>query len=225
MKTKEFSIADEPRMDHGTSGKSRTSYAICLGCEPAFRGAQIYQCAVRGKKIDVRRSRIFRGAAGAAAKKRAYFADVSSVCLDGWFGAVFVRAGNSGEQKKLTQRTGRAQRTQRNGRVKAGRLPKPASVKRVYAERGAADDLHFHAGRLRRRLPFLPHGTTGTDSQPDGGRDSAQAVALESKRSLRRQTNIVLMGPGESPLLNFEGGDAAGRIMLDPEAMEFHPST
>src|SRR6267143_255764 len=55
MKTKEFSIADEPRMTTELLGKSRDELrAFCVGLgEPAFRGAQIYHALYAERKFDM----------------------------------------------------------------------------------------------------------------------------------------------------------------------------
>ena len=73
MKTKEFSIADEPRMTTELLGKSRDELrAFCVGLgEPAFRGAQIYHALYAERKFDVAQITNLPGALRARLAKEA----------------------------------------------------------------------------------------------------------------------------------------------------------
>jgi len=94
----------------------------------------------------------------------------------------------------------------------------------VHAERRKADNLHFHAGRLRGGLSLLPDAQLGLIRNLTAGEILAQVLLPleEHKGQLAPQTNIVLMGQGE-PLLNFEPVMAAMRIILDPSGVGISP--
>jgi len=231
MKTKEFSIADEPRMTTELLGKSRDELrAFCVGLgEPAFRGAQIYHALYAERKFDVAQITNLPGALRArlAKEARVILPDVKQrfASTDGSVRYLFG-LGIAGEQKEFnTENREGAENAEKNGRVKAGRLPKPASVEAVFmpseerqticisTQAGCAVDCHFC---LTAQLGLIRNLTAGEIL--------AQALLPleENKAQLAPQTNIVLMGQGE-PLLNFEAVMAAVRIMLDPEGMGISP--
>jgi 23S rRNA (adenine2503-C2)-methyltransferase len=138
--------------------------------------------------------------------------------------------GIAGEQKEFNTPTGSGQApdtegAEKNGRERAARLLKPASVEAVFmpsegrqticvsTQAGCAVDCHFC---LTAQLGLIRNLTAG---------EILAQVLLpleEHKAQLAPQTNIVLMGQGE-PLLNFEPVMAAVRIMLDPEGLGISP--
>jgi len=118
-----------------------------------------------------------------------------------------------------------AEFAEKNGKERAGRWQKPASVEAVFmpsegrqticisTQAGCAVDCHFC---LTAQLGLIRNLTAG---------EILAQVLLpleEHKAQLAPQTNIVLMGQGE-PLLNFEPVMAAVRIMLDPEGLGISP--
>src|SRR5467141_1153937 len=227
MKTKEFSIADEPRMTTELLGKSRDELrAFCVGLgEPAFRGAQIYHALYAERKFDVAQITNLPGALRArlAQEARVILPDVKQrfAATDGSVRYLFG-LGIAGEQKEFyTEDTEGAESAEKNGREQAARLLKPASVEAVFmpsegrqticvsTQAGCAVDCHFC---LTAQLGLIRNLTAG---------EILAQVLLpldEHKAQLAPQTNIVLMGQGE-PLLNFEPVMAAVRIMLDPEGL------
>jgi 23S rRNA (adenine2503-C2)-methyltransferase len=133
--------------------------------------------------------------------------------------------------------------TEKNGKDRAGRLHKPASVETVFmpsegrqticvsTQAGCAVDCHFC---LTAQLGLIRNLTAGEilaqilvplEEAHRSPRSEKQDAALKpdaTETGLSPQTNIVLMGQGE-PLLNFEPVIAAVRIMLDPEGMAISP--
>jgi 23S rRNA (adenine2503-C2)-methyltransferase len=130
-----------------------------------------------------------------------------------------------GQKEVNTEDAETAEFAEKNGRERASRLQKPASVEAVFmpsegrqticvsTQAGCAVDCHFC---LTAQLGLIRNLTTG---------EILAQVLLpleEHKAQLAPQTNIVLMGQGE-PLLNFEPVMAAVRIMLDPEGLGISP--
>jgi 23S rRNA (adenine2503-C2)-methyltransferase len=206
----------------GKSKEDLREFCVALG-EPAFRGAQIYHALYAERKFDVAqitnlpaalRERLSREARITLPEVRQRFASAD--------GSVryLLGLGVAGEQGEFT-----AEDTEKNGKERARRLQKPASVEAVFmpsegrqticisTQAGCAVDCHFC---LTAQLGLIRNLTAG---------EIVAQVLLpleEHKPGLAPQTNIVLMGQGE-PLLNFEPVMAAVRIMLDPEGMGISP--
>jgi 23S rRNA (adenine2503-C2)-methyltransferase len=216
-------------------GKSKVElreFCVALG-EPAFRGAQIYHGLYSERKFDVAqitnlpaalRERLSKEARITLPEVKQRFAST-----DGSVRYLFG-LGIAGEQKEFNTPTGSGQApdtegAEKNGRERAARLLKPASVEAVFmpsegrqticvsTQAGCAVDCHFC---LTAQLGLIRNLTAG---------EILAQVLLpleEHKAQLAPQTNIVLMGQGE-PLLNFEPVMAAVRIMLDPEGLGISP--
>ena len=216
-------------------GKSKVElreFCVALG-EPAFRGAQIYHGLYSERKFDVAqitnlpaalRERLSKEARITLPEVKQQFAST-----DGSVRYLFG-LGIAGEQKEFNTPTGSGQApdtegAEKNGRERAARLLKPASVEAVFmpsegrqticvsTQAGCAVDCHFC---LTAQLGLIRNLTAG---------EILAQVLLpleEHKAQLAPQTNIVLMGQGE-PLLNFEPVMAAVRIMLDPEGLGISP--
>ncbi len=216
-------------------GKSRVElreFCVALG-EPAFRGAQIYHGLYSERKFDVARITNLPAALRERLSKEARITlpEVKQqfASTDGSVRYLFG-LGIAGEQKEFNTPTGSGQApdtegAEKNGRERAARLLKPASVEAVFmpsegrqticvsTQAGCAVDCHFC---LTAQLGLIRNLTAG---------EILAQVLLpleEHKAQLAPQTNIVLMGQGE-PLLNFEPVMAAVRIMLDPEGLGISP--
>ena len=192
----------------GQSAEELRALMQALG-EPAYRGAQIYHALYAERRFDVAsmsnlpvalRERLAREAC--IALPQVVRRHLSG---DGTVRYVLALAATdaSGEREGCEARDGG------NG---------------FHAGRKSPDDLHFDAGRVRRGLPFLPDGDAGADTESDGGRNCRASAdrAGRKSRSLKPQTNVVLMGQGE-PLLNYEPVMAALRILLDPNGVAITP--
>jgi len=216
-------------------GKSKVElreFCVALG-EPAFRGAQIYHGLYSERKFDVAQITNLPGALRERLSKEARITlpEVKQrfASTDGSVRYLFG-LGIAGEQKEFNTPTGSGQApdtegAEKNGRERAARLLKPASVEAVFmpsegrqticvsTQAGCAVDCHFC---LTAQLGLIRNLTAG---------EILAQVLLpleEHKAQLAPQTNIVLMGQGE-PLLNFEPVMAAVRIMLDPEGLGISP--
>jgi 23S rRNA (adenine2503-C2)-methyltransferase len=212
----------------GKSKEELREFCAALG-EPAFRGAQIYHALYSERKFDVGqitnlpaalRERLSTEARVTLPEVRQRFASA-----DGSVRYLF-ELGVAEEQKEFnTEDAEGAEVAEKNGRERAIRLQKPASVEAVFmpsegrqticvsTQAGCAVDCHFC---LTAQLGLIRNLTAG---------EILAQVLLpleEHKAQLAPQTNIVLMGQGE-PLLNFEPVMAAVRIMLDPEGLGISP--
>jgi 23S rRNA (adenine2503-C2)-methyltransferase len=231
MRTKEMSVAADAAMMTELLGKSKEElreFCAALG-EPAFRGAQIYHALYSERKFDVGqitnlpaalRERLSKEARITLPEVKQRFAST-----DGSVRYLF-ELGVAEEQKEFnTEDAEGAEFAEKNGRERASRLQKPASVEAVFmpsegrqticvsTQAGCAVDCHFC---LTAQLGLIRNLTAG---------EMLAQVLLpleEHKAQLAPQTNIVLMGQGE-PLLNFEPVMAAVRIMLDPEGLGISP--
>jgi 23S rRNA (adenine2503-C2)-methyltransferase len=209
-------------------GKSKEELrAFCEALrEPAFRGAQIYHALYSERKFDVRqitnlpaalRERLSKEARVTLPEVKQKFASAD--------GSVRYLFGLGDGEKDKSLNTENAKFAEKNGKERASRLQKPASVEAVFmpsegrqtvcisTQAGCAVDCHFC---LTAQLGLIRNLTAG---------DILAQVLLpleEHKGQLAPQTNIVLMGQGE-PLLNFEPVMAAVRILLDPEGMGISP--
>ena len=219
-------------------GKSRDELrAFCAGLgEPAFRGAQICHALYAERKFAVAqitnlpaalRARLAKEARVTLPEARQRFvsADGSVRYLLGLGDAEKVKTFNAPTGSGQALYAENTESAEKNGKEKAGRLPKPASVEAVFmpseerqticisTQAGCAVDCHFC---LTAQLGLIRNLTAG---------EILAQVLLpleEHKGQLAPQTNIVLMGQGE-PLLNFEAVMAAVRIMLDAEGMGISP--
>jgi 23S rRNA (adenine2503-C2)-methyltransferase len=212
----------------GKSKEELREFCAALG-EPAFRGAQIYHALYSERKFDVAqitnlpaalRERLSKEARITLPEVKQRFAST-----DGSVRYLF-ELGVAEEQKEFnTEDAEGAEFAEKNGRERASRLQKPASVEAVFmpsegrqticvsTQAGCAVDCHFC---LTAQLGLIRNLTAG---------EMLAQVLLpleEHKAQLAPQTNIVLMGQGE-PLLNFEPVMAAVRIMLDPEGLGISP--
>jgi 23S rRNA (adenine2503-C2)-methyltransferase len=208
----------------GKSKEELREFCVALG-EPAFRGAQIYHALYSQRKFDVKQ---ITNLPAALRKRLSKEARVTLPEVKQRFGSTdgsvryLFGLGGTGEEKGFnTEDTEGAENTEKNGRERAARLQKPASVEAVFmpsegrqticisTQAGCAVDCHFC---LTAQLGLIRNLTAG---------EILAQVLLpleELKAQLAPQTNIVLMGQGE-PLLNFEPVMAAVRIMLDPEGI------
>jgi len=188
--------------------------------EPAFRGVQIYHALYSERKFDVKqitnlpatlRERLSKEARITLPEVRQRFASA-----DGSVRYLFGLTAAREEEKEFN-----TENAEKNGKERAGRWQKPASVEAVFmpsegrqticisTQAGCAVDCHFC---LTAQLGLIRNLTAG---------EILAQVFLpleEQKAQLAPQTNIVLMGQGE-PLLNFEPVMAAVRIMLDPDGL------
>jgi len=75
----------------GKSKEELREFCVALG-EPAFRGAQIYHALYSKENSMWRNYESSSGTASAALERGADYASggEAAVCLDGWFGKVFV---------------------------------------------------------------------------------------------------------------------------------------
>jgi 23S rRNA (adenine2503-C2)-methyltransferase len=136
-----------------------------------------------------------------------------------------LTAAREEEKEFNTENSEVAENAEKNGKERAGRWQKPASVEAVFmpsegrqticvsTQAGCAVDCHFC---LTAQLGLIRNLTAG---------EILAQVLLpleEHKAQLAPQTNVVLMGQGE-PLLNFEPVMAAVRIMLDPDGLWISP--
>ena len=216
----------------GKSKEELREFCVALG-EPAFRGAQIYHALYSQRKFDVKQ---ITNLPAALRKRLSKEARVTLPEVKQRFGSTdgsvryLFGLGIAGEQKEFNTPTGSGQApdtegAEKNGRERAARLLKPASVEAVFmpsegrqticvsTQAGCAVDCHFC---LTAQLGLIRNLTAG---------EILAQVLLpleEHKAQLAPQTNIVLMGQGE-PLLNFEPVMAAVRIMLDPEGLGISP--
>jgi 23S rRNA (adenine2503-C2)-methyltransferase len=213
----------------GKSKEELREICVALG-EPAFRGAQIYHALYSERKFDVAqitnlpaalRERLSKEARITLPEVRQRFASA-----DGSVRYLFgLNAAREEEREFNTENSEVAENTEKNGKVRAGRWQKPASVEAVFmpsegrrticisTQAGCAVDCHFC---LTAQLGLIRNLTAG---------EILAQVLLpleEHKAQLTPQTNIVLMGQGE-PLLNFEPVMAAVRIMLDPDGLRISP--
>src|SRR6267142_3572915 len=211
------------------------AFCAALG-EPAFRGAQIYHALYAERKFDVAQITNLPGALRArlAKEARVILPDVKQrfASTDGSVRYLFG-LGIAGEQKEFnTENREGAENAEKNGRVKAGRLPKPASVEAVFmpseerqticisTQAGCAVDCHFC---LTAQLGLIRNLTAGEIlAQVLLPLEEHKARLAPPFEAQGKQTNIVLMGQGE-PLLNFEPVMAAVRILLDPGGMGISP--
>ena len=213
----------------GKSKEELREIFVALG-EPAFRGAQIYHALYSERKFDVAqitnlpaalRERLSKEARITLPEVRQRFASA-----DGSVRYLFGLTAAREEEKEFnTENSEVAENTEKNGKVRAGRWQKPASVEAVFmpsegrqticvsTQAGCAVDCHFC---LTAQLGLIRNLAAG---------EILAQVLLpleEHKAQLAPQTNIVLMGQGE-PLLNFEPVMAAVRIMLDPDGLWISP--
>jgi 23S rRNA (adenine2503-C2)-methyltransferase len=213
----------------GKSKEELREICVALG-EPAFRGAQIYHALYSERKFDVAqitnlpaalRERLSKEARITLPEVRQRFASA-----DGSVRYLFGLTAAREEEKEFnTENSEVAENTEKNGKVRAGRWQKPASVEAVFmpsegrqticvsTQAGCAVDCHFC---LTAQLGLIRNLTAG---------EILAQVLLpleEHKAQLAPQTNIVLMGQGE-PLLNFEPVMAAVRVMLDPDGLRISP--
>ncbi len=208
----------------GKSKDELREFCVAMG-EPAFRGAQIYHALYSQRKFDVKqitnlpaalRKRLSKEARVTLPEVKQRFGST-----DGSVRYLFGLGGTGKEKGFNTEDTEGAENTEKNGRERAARLQKPASVEAVFmpsegrqticvsTQAGCAVDCHFC---LTAQLGLIRNLTAG---------EILAQVLLpleELKAQLAPQTNIVLMGQGE-PLLNFEPVMAAVRIILDPEGI------
>jgi len=212
----------------GKSKEELRAFCAALG-EPAFRGTQIYHALYSEGKFDVAqitnlpavlRERLSKEARITLPEVKQRFTST-----DGSVRYLFG-LGVAEEQKEFnTEDAEGAENAEKNGRERASRSQKPASVEAVFmpsegrqticvsTQAGCAVDCHFC---LTAQLGLIRNLTAG---------EILAQVLLpleEHKAQLAPQTNIVLMGQGE-PLLNFEPVMAAVRIMLDPEGLGISP--
>ena len=213
----------------GKSKEELREIFVALG-EPAFRGAQIYHALYSERKFDVAqitnlpaalRERLSKEARITLPEVRQRFASA-----DGSVRYLFGLTAAREEEKEFnTENSEVAENTEKNGKVRAGRWQKPASVEAVFmpsegrqticvsTQAGCAVDCHFC---LTAQLGLIRNLAAG---------EILAQVLLpleEHKAQLAPQTNVVLMGQGE-PLLNFEPVMAAVRIMLDPDGLWISP--
>jgi len=213
----------------GKSKEELREICVALG-EPAFRGAQIYHALYSERKFDVAqitnlpaalRERLSKGARITLPEVRQRFASA-----DGSVRYLFGLTAAREEEKEFnTENSEAAENAEKNGKVRADRWQKPASVEAVFmpsegrqticvsTQAGCAVDCHFC---LTAQLGLIRNLTAG---------EILAQVLLpleEHKAQLAPQTNIVLMGQGE-PLLNFDPVVAAVRIMLDPDGLQISP--
>ena len=228
IRTKEISVAADAAMMTELLGKSKEElreFCAALG-EPAFRGAQIYHALYSERKFEVARITNLPAALRERLSKEA------RVTLPGvkqrfasTDGSVRYLFGLEDTEQDKGFNTKGAEGAEKDGRERASRLQKPASVEAVFmpsegrqticvsTQAGCAVDCHFC---LTAQLGLIRNLTAG---------EILAQVLLpleEHKAQLAPQTNIVLMGQGE-PLLNFEPVMAAVRIMLDPEGLGISP--
>ncbi|HXN94620.1 MAG TPA: 23S rRNA (adenine(2503)-C(2))-methyltransferase RlmN [Candidatus Acidoferrales bacterium] len=213
----------------GKSKEELREIFVALG-EPAFRGAQIYHALYSERKFDVAqitnlpaalRERLSKEARITLPEVKQRFSST-----DGSVRYLFGLTAAREEEKEFnTENSGAAENTEKNGKERAGRAQKPASVEAVFmpsegrqticvsTQAGCAVDCHFC---LTAQLGLIRNLTAG---------EILAQVLLpleEHKAQLAPQTNIVLMGQGE-PLLNFEPVMAAVRVMLDPDGLRISP--
>src|ERR1700731_4056809 len=209
----------------GKSKEELREIFVALG-EPAFRGAQIYHALYSERKFDVAqitnlpaalRERLSKEARITLPEVKQRFAST-----DGSVRYLFGLTAAREEEKEFnTENSGAAENTEKNGKERAGRAQKPASVEAVFmpsegrqticvsTQAGCAVDCHFC---LTAQLGLVRNLTAGEIL-------AQVLIALEDHReSLAPRTNVVLMGQGE-PLLNYEPVMAALRIMLGPNGM------
>jgi 23S rRNA (adenine2503-C2)-methyltransferase len=219
----------------GKSKEELREFCAALG-EPGFRGAQIYHALYSERKFNMGqitnlpaalRERLSKEARVTLPEVKQRFASA-----DGSVRYLFG-LGGTGEEKEFNTPTGSGQApdtggtesAENNGKERAGRWQKPASVEAVFmpsegrqticvsTQAGCAVDCHFC---LTAQLGLIRNLTAGEIL-------AQVLLPLEEHRAqLAPQTNIVLMGQGE-PLLNFEPVMAAVRIMLDPEGLGISP--
>ena len=213
----------------GKSKEELREIFVALG-EPAFRGAQIYHALYSERKFDVAqitnlpaalRERLSKEARITLPEVKQRFSST-----DGSVRYLFGLTAAREEEKEFnTENSGAAENTEKNGKERAGRAQKPASVEAVFmpsegrqticvsTQAGCAVDCHFC---LTAQLGLIRNLTAG---------EILAQVLLpleEHKAQLAPQTNLVLMGQGE-PLLNFEPVMAAVRVMLDPDGLRISP--
>jgi 23S rRNA (adenine2503-C2)-methyltransferase len=237
----------------GKSKEELRAFCEALG-EPAFRGAQIYHALYSERKFDMRqitnlpaalRERLSKEARVTLPEVKQRFASA-----DGSVRYLFGLTPAREEREFNAEGTKSAEFAKKNGKEKAVRLSKPASVEAVFmpsggrqticisTQAGCAVDCHFcltaqlglirnlTAGEILAQVLLpLEEARRGTPIEEKDGRLPArpgQVPPAATKSGLAPQTNVVLMGQGE-PLLNFEPVMAAVRIMLDPDGMGISP--
>src|SRR6202045_3344939 len=213
----------------GKSKEELREFCVALG-EPAFRGAQIHHALYSERKFDVAqitnlpaalRERLSKEARITLPEVKQRFSST-----DGSVRYLFGLTAAREEEKEFnTENSEAAENAEKNGKERAGRAQKPASVEAVFmpsegrqticvsTQAGCAVDCHFC---LTAQLGLIRNLTAG---------EILAQVLLpleEHKAQLAPQTNIVLMGQGE-PLLNFEPVMAAVRVMLDPDGLQISP--
>jgi len=213
----------------GKSKEELREFCAALG-EPPFRGAQIYHALYSERQFEVARITNLPAALRERLSKEAWITlpEVKQrfASTDGSVRYLFgLTAAREEEEEFNTENSEVAENAEKNGKERASRLQKPASVEAVFmpsegrqticvsTQAGCAVDCHFC---LTAQLGLIRNLTAG---------EILAQVLLpleEHKVQLAPQTNIVLMGQGE-PLLNFEPVMAAVRIMLDPEGLGISP--
>jgi len=212
----------------GKSKEELREFCAALG-EPPFRGAQIYHALYSERQFEVARITNLPAALRERLSKEARITlpEVKQrfASTDGSVRYLFGLEDANQDKGCNTEGAETAEFAEKNGKERAGRWQKPASVEAVFmpsegrqticisTQAGCAVDCHFC---LTAQLGLIRNLTAG---------EILAQVLLpleEHKAQLAPQTNIVLMGQGE-PLLNFEPVMAAVRIMLDPEGLGISP--
>jgi 23S rRNA (adenine2503-C2)-methyltransferase len=212
----------------GKSKEELREFCAALG-EPPFRGAQIYHALYSERQFEVARITNLPAALRERLSKEARITlpEVKQrfASTDGSVRYLFGLEDANQDKGCNTDGAETAEFAEKNGRERAARLQKPASVEAVFipsegrqticisTQAGCAVDCHFC---LTAQLGLIRNLTAG---------EILAQVLLpleEHKAQLAPQTNIVLMGQGE-PLLNFEPVMAAVRIVLDPEGLGISP--
>jgi 23S rRNA (adenine2503-C2)-methyltransferase len=212
----------------GKSKEELREFCAALG-EPPFRGAQIYHALYSERQFEVARITNLPAALRERLSKEARITlpEVKQrfASTDGSVRYLFGLEDANQDKGCNTDGAETAEFAEKNGRERAARLQKPASVEAVFipsegrqticisTQAGCAVDCHFC---LTAQLGLIRNLTAG---------EILAQVLLpleEHKAQLAPQTNIVLMGQGE-PLLNFEPVMAAVRILLDPEGLGISP--
>jgi 23S rRNA (adenine2503-C2)-methyltransferase len=212
----------------GKSKEELREFCAALG-EPPFRGAQIYHALYSERQFEVARITNLPAALREQLSKEARITlpEVKQrfASTDGSVRYLFGLEDANQDKGCNTDGAETAEFAEKNGRERAARLQKPASVEAVFipsegrqticisTQAGCAVDCHFC---LTAQLGLIRNLTAG---------EILAQVLLpleEHKAQLAPQTNIVLMGQGE-PLLNFEPVMAAVRILLDPEGLGISP--
>src|SRR6266704_124597 len=224
----------------GKSKEELREFCVALG-EPAFRGAQIYHGLYSERKFDVAqitnlpaalRERLGKETRITLPEVKQLFAST-----DGSVRYLFGLGTMEEDKDFNAEFAERTENAEKSGKEKASRLQRPASVEAVFmpsegrqticisTQAGCAVDCHFcltaqlglirnlTAGEILAQvlMALEDHRTNalaGTRGKDAGLKPGATQTPGEV------QTNVVLMGQGES-LLNCEPVMAALRIMLD----------